>query len=253
MLGLSLGSIFWLHYKGTPMRNAALLGAYLLATLLPVLAAPPNAASAAAPASATRKLPQRNLTVELRIVSEAEAQGRGTGAQGVGSGAVVVRSQPPQDAEPTVQKVFVMNGERAQLQVSQAMPVQWVKSAVQQTGTTTAITGAVTTLEARGVENAVTWLDAAQSLLVLVRWSGGRQPAVMEVQVEGAAIETRPEQNMPNQSRTRLATKLAVPLGEWSTIGVTGARSAQQAAGAYSSQAAEPSAVRLMQVRVLAP
>jgi hypothetical protein len=168
-------------------------------------------------------------------------------------GAVVVRSQPPQDAEPTVQKVFVMNGERAQLHVSQAMPVQWVKSAVQQTGTTTATTGAVTTGETRGVENSITWLDAAQSLQVLVRWGGGRQPAVIEVQVEGAAIETRPEQNMPNQSRTRLATKLAVPLGEWSTIGVTGARSAQQVAGAYSSQSAEPSAVRLMQVRVLAP
>ena len=236
------------------MRNAALLGAYLLATVLPVLAAPPPAA--------TSKVPQRNLTVELRIVSEAEAQGRTAGAQGGGSGAVVVRSQPPQDAEPTVQKVFVMNGERAQLQVSQAMPVQWVKSAVQQTGTTTAITGAVTTGETRGVENSITWLDAAQSLQVLVRWSGGRQPALIEVQVDGAAIETRDddplakfraEQNMPNQSRTRLATKLAVPLGEWSTIGVTGARSAQQAAGAYSSQSAEPSAVRLMQVRVLAP
>jgi hypothetical protein len=227
------------------MRNAALLGAYLLATVLPVLAAPPP--------TTTSKVPQRNLTVELRIVSEAEAQGRGAGAQSVGSGAVVVRSQPPQDAEPTVQKVFVMNGERAHLQVSQAMPVQWVKSAVQQTGTTTAPSGAVTTGDTRGVENNVTWLDAAQSLQVLVRWSGGRQPAVIEVQVEGAVIETRPEQNMPNQSRTRLATKLAVPLGEWSTIGVTGARSVQQTAGAYSSQSAEPSAVRLMQVRVLAP
>lgn len=227
------------------MRNAALLGAYLLATVLPVLAA--------TPAATTSKVPQRNLTVELRIVSEAEALGRGTGAQGVGSGAVVVRSQPPQDAEPTVQKVFVMNGERAQLHLSQSVPVQWVKTAVQQTGTTTAASGDVTTTDAKGVENSITWLDAAQSLQVLVRWGGGRQAAVIEVQVEGAALDNRPDQNMPGQSRTRLATKLAVPLGEWSTIGVTGARSAQQAVGAYSSQSAEPSAVRLMQVRVLAP
>jgi hypothetical protein len=242
------------------MRNAALFGALLLATLAPVLAA--TAAStptpSTSPSPATSKLPQRNLTVELRIVSEAETQGRAAGTQVVGGGvelrgSVVVRAQPPQDAEPTVQKVFVMNGERAQLQLSQSMPVQWVKSAVQQTGTTTALSGDVTTTNARGVENSITWLDAAQSLQVLVRWSGGRQAAVIDVQVEGAAIDSRPEQNMPAQSRTRLATKLAVPLGEWSTIGVTGARSVPQSAGTYSSQSAQPSNVRLMQVRVLAP
>jgi len=241
--------------EGCYMRIAAFFGVALLGGVGAALGV------ATMDAMAAPKVPQRNMTVELRVVSEDQVQPATQDSLAKGS---TVRTQPPQDSEPTVQKVFVMNGERAQLQLSQSMPVQWVKSAVQQTGTTTAPSGAVTTADARGVENAVTWLDAAQSLQVLVRWPGGRAAAVLEVEVEGAAVDDaqgtgrRPAQvqapgALPSQSRSKLATKVAVPLGEWTTIGVTGVRVAPAAAGAYSSRAAEPSTVRLMQVRVLAP
>jgi type II secretory pathway component GspD/PulD (secretin) len=167
---------------------------------------------------------------------------------------VVLRSQPQADAEPTVQKVFVMNGERAQFQVSQSMPVQWVKSAVQQTGTTTALSGDITTTDARGVEQGMSWLDASQSLSVLPRWSGGRQPVVLQVQVEGAAPESdapsRVQSNVPGQSRSRLTTTVLVPLGEWFTLGVSGATGTAEKSGVYTSQSSEPSAVKLLQVRV---
>lgn len=236
------------------MRIAAFFGVALLGSV-GVAAGVATTQVLAAP-----KVPQRNMTVELRVVSEDYALATTQASMAKGN---TVRTQAPQDDEPTVQKVFVMNGERAQLQLTQSMPVQWVKSAVQQTGTTTAPSGDITTSNARGVENAVTWLDAAQSLQVLVRWGGGRAAAVLEVQVEGAAVDDargaghRPQGQasgqLPSQTRSKLATKVAVPLGEWFTIGVTGARTAVATPGTYGSRAAEPSAVKLMQVRVLAP
>ena len=228
MLGASDGLFGKAH-----MRTTALLCVCLLAWTATSFAASP-------------KVPQRNMTVELRVIPQPSA-----------TGGVVLRSQPEADAEPTIQKVFVMNGERAQFQVSQSMPVQWVKAAVQQTSTTTAVGGVVTTIDGRGVEQGMTWLDAAQSLVVLPRWPGGRQPAVLEIQTEGAAPETRAngnvQSNVPGQSRSRLATTVQVPLGEWFTLGVSGARAAPEKTGVYASQSSEPSAVRLLQVRVLAP
>jgi hypothetical protein len=138
----------------------------------------------------------------------------------------------------------VQNGERAQLKLNASQPMQWVKTAVQQSGSAT--TG-------RGVENAATWMDAGQGLSVKVSWPGGKQAAVVEVEVETAAVENRAGQNLPSQTRSRVATTVLAPLGEWSTIGVTGGRTALEQPGVYSTRALESDGAKLLQVRVLAP
>lgn len=216
------------------IRRIALLAALLVATV------------------AAAKLPQRNMTVELRVVSQEAAGSRGA-AQIPASSGLVLRSQPPQEDEPEIQKVFVLNGERAFLKLDRQTPFQWVKSAVTQSSSRSGAAGDVGSQEARGVEQALQWMQSARGLSVQVRWPGGRQAAALDIHVETAGEDVRAGQNLPGQSRSHFATTVLVPLGEWSTLAVTGTRVAPEQAGVYSTRALESGAVKLLQVRVLAP
>ena len=197
---------------------------------------------------ASAKLPARNMTVELRVLSESDAA-----SQGVVTGGAVVRTYPVQERELEIQKVYVMNGERAHLKLGASMPVQWVKTAVSHTASGTTATGDASAAQGQGVDTATTWMDAGQGLAVKVSWPGGRQPAVVEVEVDMAAVDARAGQNLPHQSRSRVATTVVTPLGEWSTIAVTGGRPVLEQAGVYSTRSLESDGAKLMQVRVLAP
>jgi hypothetical protein len=192
------------------------------------------------------KLPVRNMTVELRVLTEASPAGMVPGGS-------VVRSYPPQDREMEIQKVFVQNGERAQLKLNASQPMQWVKSAVQQSASTSSTAAGTSATSGQGVESTVNWMDAGQGLSVKVSWPGGKQAAVLEVEVETAAVEARTGQNLPSQTRNRIATTVLAPLGEWSTIAVTGGRTALEQPGVYSTRALESDGAKLVQVRVLAP
>jgi len=204
-------------------RRMALVGFLLLAT------------------AASAKLPVRNMTVELRVVAQTETAD------------VVVRTQPVQEHDLEIQKVFVMNGERAQVKLNRSMPLQWVKTAVSRTSSSTTAAGDVSSAQGKGVENAITWVDAGQGLAVQVRWPGGKQPAVVEVEVDTTAAETPAGHPLPSQARSRFATTVAVPMGEWSTIAVTGRRAAPAQPGVYSTRTVEADAAQLVQIRVLAP
>ena len=192
------------------------------------------------------KLPVRNMTVELRVLTEASPAGMVPGGS-------VVRSYPPQDREMEIQKVYVQNGERAQLKLNTSQPMQWVKNAVQQSVSTSSAAAGTSALSGQGVESTVNWMDAGQGLSVKVSWPGGKQPAVVEVEVESAAMDARTGQNLPSQTRSRIATTVLAPLGEWSTIAVTGGRTALEQPGVYSTRALESDGAKLVQVRVLAP
>jgi len=197
-------------------------------------------------AAVSAKLPVRNMTVELRVISESSPVG-------VASGGSVVRTYSPQDRGMEIQKVYVQNGERAQLKLNASQPMQWVKTAVQQSGSSSSTAGDTSATKGQGVENAVTLMDAGQGLSVKVSWPGGKQAAVVEVEVETAAMDARAGQNLPSQTRSRIATTVLAPLGEWSTIAVTGGRTALEQAGVYSTRTLESDGAKLVQVRVLAP
>lgn len=204
----------------------------------------------ATPVSA--KLPVRNMTVELRVVTPSESVGPMVSAS-PGVGAYVVRSQPPQVHGPEIQKVYVMNGERAQVKLNQSMPLQWVKAAVTRASSATTAVGDTSNAEGKGVENAISWTESGQGLAVQVRWPGGKQPAVVEVDVDTAGADAHADQSLPKQSRSRFATTVVTPLGEWATIAVTGPKAPLEQAGVYSTHALDADATQLVQIRVLAP
>lgn len=196
--------------------------------------------------AASAKLPVRNMTVELRVLTESSPAGLVLGGS-------VVRTYSPQDREMEIQKVYVQNGERAQLKLNTSQPMQWVKTAVQQSMSTSSATGDTSATRGQGVESAVTWMDAGQGLSVKVSWPGGKQAAVVDVEVEATAVDARAGHNLPSQARSRIATTVLAPLGEWSTIAVTGGRTTVEQPGVYSTRALESDGAKLVQVRVLAP
>jgi hypothetical protein len=198
--------------------------------------------------AAHAKLPVRNMTVELRLVSQGHLEGAArSGVFANSENGYVVRSVAPRDAEPSIQKIFVMNGEKAQIKLGLSSPMQWTKTALSQSASGAA--GG-----ASGVENAVTWMESSQGLSVQVRWPGGKQHAVVEVEVDGAGLDTaHAQQNLPSQARQRVATMVMTPLGEWATIAVTGRRTALEQQGVYATAPADGDQTRVMQIRVLAP
>jgi hypothetical protein len=165
-------------------------------------------------AAAAPKLPQRNMTVELRVVAAGDAP------TSVGTD-TVVRTQPVQEQALEVQKVFVMNGEKAQVKLGRSMPLQWMES--------------------------------GQTLAVLVRWPGGKKLAVVEVEVDNTALTTQPGHKLPHQDRSRVASTVTMPLGEWYTVAVTGRREAVAQPGVYSTRPLDGDGPKWVQIRVLAP
>ena len=200
-------------------------------------------------AAAVAALPKRDLTVELRQVEEWRAEGSHYTAGSTDNSVW----------EP--QMVQVRNGEKALLRVNDAIPMQWTQSvsgpapaSARSGGTGTAATGGgtnvnVNTQAASSVTNALVWFDAGQSLSVQPKWPGGGKPAVVEVEVQRAAMEAHAGAVLPKQTRNTVSTTLTVPLAEWVTIAATGA---VPKAGVYSSESGVR-VRRLLQMRVMAP
>lgn len=201
--------------------------------------------------NAHSKPPVRNMTVELWVLTEEQAAQRYPQMQ-AGAG-TVVRTPAWAEDVPEIQKVFVMNGERAQLKLNTGVPVQWVKTGVSASGTATASNGDKTSSQSQGADQTLTWMDTGQSLSALVRWPGGAAPAVLEIEVELSSVDDNARGHLPNPSKQRLVSTVAVPLGVWTTIAVTGGRAPMPQPGVYSAGAKSGSEQKLVQVRVLAP
>ncbi|WP_296509068.1 hypothetical protein [Rhodoferax sp.] len=194
-------------------------------------------ASGAAQVAAKEKLPQRDLTVELRQVEE-----------GREDGAVRIGTQP--DAPlMTPQKIQVRNGEKGSLRMSQAVPLQWVQSANSQSNSISS-GGTSVSSSGGGVSQSVQWFEVGQSMSVTPRWAGGQRDATVDIELQQADMAVRHNADMPTQTRQQLSTTVTAPLGQWVTIAASGAAPARQ--GSYSSKGSTE-ARRLLQVRVLAP
>lgn len=178
--------------------------------------------------------PKRDLTVELRQVADA------------GGGASV--STQPRDPMLAPQQIQVRNGAKASLRLGQSMPMQWVQAVSSQSASLSA-SGVTAGSKGGGVVNAVTWMEAGQSLTVQPRWPGGKQPVMVEIEVQSAAVDPRIGAELPTQSRSHTATTVTAPLGQWVTIASTGATPQR---GAYGSEAGAETK-RLLQLRVSAP
>ena len=198
-------------------------------------------------AAGAQALPPRDLTVELRQIEEAKAQA----AEVTGSAGAAGKSFSAGAASSTAwepQMVQVRNGEKASLSLQSTTPMQWVQSAFLQVdkSASTTTTNAKTT--AAGVQNALTWFDAGQSIAVRPRWTGGKS-AVVELEVQKAGFDERTGADLPTQNRNTVSTTVTAPLAQWVTIAATG-RTPQ--AASYSSESAQQ-ARRLLQIRVMVP
>jgi hypothetical protein len=201
--------------------------------------------------AADAPLPRRDLTVELRQIEEGREAG---GSYSAGS---------TDDGNWEPQMVQVRNGEKALLRMNDAIPMQWTQSvsgpyptagsaAGKGGAAANAATGSSTSVNvnaASGVSNALVWFDAGQSVSVQPKWQGGSKPAVVEVEVQRAAVDQRVGADLPKQTRNTVSTTVTVPLAEWLTIAATGRA---PRAGVYSSESGSQ-VRRLLQIRVMAP
>lgn len=185
--------------------------------------------------SSLAQLPKRDLRVELRQVEEQ-------------AGTAYSVSTQPRIALLAEQFVQVRNGEKASLNVDRSMPVQWVRSVVAQSAMLAA-SGASASSNSGGVTHAVTWLDAGQSIKVHPVWPGARQLVTVDIEVQSANVDARIGEELPAQSRNRVATTVSAPLDQWITIAITGS---SLKPGVYGSEATS-NTKRLLQIRVLAP
>ena len=200
-----------------------LLAGCLLASLLPALA----------------QLPKRDLTIELRQVEE-------------GDGASYSASTQPQRPLLTQQQVLVRNGEKAVLRLGKSIPMQWVQSVSSQSASqsASAASAAASSRSSGGsVKNAITWMDSGQGITLRPRWPGGKQPVMVEVEVQTASVGERTSTKLPTQARSHVATIVSAALGQWVTLAATGA---SPQSGVYSSEGTSD-ARRLLQLRVQAP
>lgn len=185
--------------------------------------------------STLAQLPARDLNVELRQIEESSTGGYTIGTR-------------PQTPLLTQQQMLVRNGSKASFSLGQTIPLQWVQSVSSHTSTLS-VTGADASSRGGGVTQALVWMDAGQSLAVKPRWSGGRQPVTVEVEMQSASMEPRPGAELPSQARSQLVTTVGAPLGQWVTIATTGN---SQPRGTYGSDAAGEGR-RLLQLRVSLP
>ena len=202
--------------QSTVMRYSRLLRLFQILSLM-LWAGLAVAATPAKPA-----LPEIDLMVELRQV-EAPGAGFSAGTQ-------------PGVALMAPQQVRVRNGDKAYLSMEQAIPMHWVQSAV-------------SGRNAAGVSQAVTWMQAGQSLAVQPVWADEKEAVTVHLEVQSAAVGARKSQDLPTQSRSQLVTTVKVFLNEWVTVAATG-RVPQR--GVFSSDGAGDNR-RWMQVRVSAP
>lgn len=199
--------------------------------------------------SAADALPKRDLTVELRQTEEGREEGSHFSAG----------SAERSLWEP--QMVQVRNGEKALLRMNDAIPMQWTQSVSGPGPASTQSAGAGNAAAAAGthvnvnsnasasVTNALVWFDAGQSVSVQPKWPGGNKPAVVEIEVQRAAVDAHAGAALPKQTRNTLSTTLTVPLAQWVTIAATGKAGKS---GTYSSEAGLQ-VRRLLQIRVMAP
>lgn len=180
-------------------------------------------------------LPKRDLMVELRQVEDDASNGD----------TVSTQSRSPL---LTAQHVQVRNGEKASLHMGMAMPMQWVQSVSAQDSSLT-VSGASASSRGGSVSNAVTWMQAGQSIKVQPRWPGAKQSVTVAVEVQSASVDARVGTELPNQSSSQITTTVSAPLGQWVTIARTGS---QPQRGVYGSDASSETR-RLLQIRVLAP
>ena len=191
--------------------------------------------------------PQRNLLVELRWV---ESSMSGSALAGVREGAVVLgtggsvsprpglsldtRNRESQQA--VVQRLLVLNGRPASIQLSEPQPVQWLDYAVQLApGQQSMAAGARVVAAPRSGT-----VERLRGFVITPHWPGGTKPVTAELKA------LNPEAG----GQTEVLSTVQLPLEEWLTVARSGAALRRQESGTLSSRDAEMQTTRELQLRI---
>ena len=235
--------------------------------------------------------PRQNLWVELRWVESrltgaavAAVQGGavvvGTGGTVTSSGGAGLSTQRREDERPPTQRLLVLNGATARVQLTERTPIQWVDYTAQ-VDPNSAATGTAGTAGSNANPNANTKVWAAprssvveqtQGFTVTPHWPGGRQPVRVEVQAQAPRVAAIAGLSGAGagavagagagagaggeQASSQLSTQTVVllPLSQWQTVARSGSTPQRPEPGVLSSRDAESHSTRELQIRVeLAP
>jgi hypothetical protein len=164
-------------------------------------------------------LPARILLVEWRV-SEAVVDQRQSGVivlRSDGSGTRAGASVETRSSERTgdgVQRLLVLNGAVAQLQLTQSVPWQFVQAAWQ---------GGAASSPRSGVVMGTQWTASGHGLQVQPRWPGGAAPVSVELQADAAAPLAD-----GGSVREQLRTTLQLPLDQWAVVAERSGNGARQ-------------------------
>ncbi|MCV2359376.1 hypothetical protein LNV08_10365 [Paucibacter sp. TC2R-5] len=214
---------------------------------------------------------QQNLWVEVRWVDSALS---GAALSAVREGSVVVGTAGSVSArgsvgfntqrrdDQQVQRLLVLNGHQASVQLTESTPVQWVDFAVPFNAGGGA--GGAVPLPAAGAgansnpgwampRNGVT--EQTQGFTVTPHWPGGQQAVRVELRAQGTSGSGSLLQGQTQtQTQAQVISTVSVSLGQWLTVARSGAATQRQERGVISSRSAETQSTRELQLRVdLAP
>ncbi len=182
-------------------------------------------------AHASKALPSRDLTVELRQIEE---------THGDPVGYSVSAGNAAEPAALRYQKLLVRNGEKATVEMLQSTAKQWTQSVV------SAGAGGNT----YGINQQVEWLDAGYVITVEPKWPGGNRSAVVTVELEQKDLITGNQADTPQQAQRKYNSTITVPLAQWVTIL---SRGEVPKSGTYSTSTTHKIGRQALQIRVLAP
>lgn len=218
---------------------------HLAVLLLSVLAAPVGAAEG----------PRQNLWVELRWV---ESSLSGAAVAGVREGAVVVGtagSYSPRgtvelgtrrrdEAGEQVQRLLVLNGHSASVQLSEMVPVEWLDYGVQaDLAGGRAQPSKVLAAPRRSL------VEQTRGFSVSVHWPGAQQPVRVELKAQDLSPPSAESGDRP-AARQQILSTVQLPLGDWVTVARSGLALQRQERGVLSSRDAEARSQRELQLRV---
>ena len=235
-------------------RSAPALAAYAGGMKLPRRALLCLACSLGLPLWAAE--PRVNLWVELRWVdsriSQAAVAGVRDGAVVVGTGgsvlprgAVVLGTEQQASQGQVLQRLTVLNGYRASVQLGELVPLQWLDLSVPLPG------GSGATPSARDGGRAQLrqgHVEQLRGFSLEPHWPGGREP----VRVSLRAQDLAPDATTPGQpaARAEVESTALVPLDQWVTVARTGGQLRRSERGTLSSRDAEAVSSRELQVRI---
>lgn len=207
--------------------------------------------------------PRQNLWVELRwvesSVSAAAVAGVREGAVVVGTagsvsprGAVELSTRRRDEGAEQLQRLLVLNGSSASLQLSEQTPVEWLDYGVQLELNANGNAGPAQPGKAYALPRR-SMVEQTRGFSVSPHWPGGSQPVRVELKAQDLA-PAGPGAQATVPARQQVLSTVQVPLGDWVTVARSGQGQQRQERGVISSRDAEARSLRELQLRVqLAP